>query len=228
MGIETIVALSLLGGGTGLQALSQERTAKSQRKRQGRIDDLLTTTLGGEAPGGELQDLLMSVLNIGQDGGMQTLRRGGAGQALAGMETGMPFDVSDLFKSLEPIETRALEGNIAGMRAGASGLGERFGSAMMRGEGDMRTQAGEQAAARRAGIAQQSHEAAQGRRMQFGGMQASTLAQLLGMGQNREMGLLSLLAGQPAAQEFGQGAGQGMADMGQLLYLLPLLQSLSN
>lgn len=183
--------------------------------------------------------------NTGQDSIMQMLRadpRTKVDETLQGMidQQGNPFDTSEMFRALGVIDQRNTDSAVAQTRAGSSGLGQRFGSYMQRTEGNMRTQANENAAARNAGIQMQSYEAAQGRRMgglgmlsgreqfnrsmnanlaqmlQQGGLSAAGL-QLQGVGSNNAamqaqagMDLQSQLANQSAGLNAAQMNQQGM------------------
>lgn len=194
MGIETaaIVGAGLLGQGLGMYT-----QGKANRKATRRADQLFNTATGmmQSEPGGAeaalagfqlpeipgvdmatLQSLFSSPqFNAGNDALMQVMRRGQGDNAdsisaqLGPMlATGQPFDTSAMFAALAPLEQREQSRTIADYRATAPSLGARFGSAYARGEGDLRAQLVDTAAARRAGIQQSSYEAAQGRRLGAG------------------------------------------------------------
>lgn len=113
--------------------------------------------------------------NTGQDALMQMLRADPLTKTdavLGGiMETGDPFDTSNVFKTLAVVDNHNREAGLADLRAGAGGLGQRFGSAMMRGEEKLVGEMDENTAARNAQIAMQAYEAAQARRLQAAGLQ---------------------------------------------------------
>lgn len=157
--------------------------------------------------------------NTGQDGLMQGMRRDPLAQsnnALAAIidAQGNPFDTSELFQSLGVLDNRNLTQSLAGLSAAAPGLGSRFGTANRNAEVRLREQALQDAAARNAGIAMQSHGDAQGRLLQALGLsqqgalgqqaQQNQLLQLLLGAQAQRQGLL---AGQPATSPFGSFLG---------------------
>lgn len=157
--------------------------------------------------------------NSGQDGLMQSLNvdpRQRVDQTLGGIidNQGNPFDTSALFQALGVTDAANTEKAVAATRAGAGGLGQRFGSYMARQEGDMRTQANNNAATRNAGIAMQSQGDAQQRLLAALGM-ASGREQFgtqMGMqGQQNQMQLLQTLLG---AQQGRMGQNAQLAGMG--------------
>jgi len=145
-------------------------------------------------------------------------------------ETGNPFDTSELFSALQPLRARQLRESLGTLRAGAPGLGQRFGSAMRANEQGTVLQHLESISAQDAGIQMQAHEAAQGRRLGAGqALNSSALAlmELLGRTeQGRRTGnlqALSVAAGVPQAQ--GVNWGQPGFDIGQMLLLRQLAQT---
>jgi hypothetical protein len=150
--------------------------------------------------------------------------------------TGDPFDTSRMFSTLEQVDARQRSRALADLRAGSSGLGQRFGSSMMRGEEDLVERLLENTSARNAQIQMGAHESAQGRRLQassqLGGMvgqqadMASTLANLgLGQEQSAQTAMQLLLGGY--GQLSGMQAGrqnQSMQALGMLLGL-PVTQA---
>ena len=148
--------------------------------------------------------------NVGQDALMQALRTdpvAKSNQALQGIvgQQGNPFNASDLFRALGVMDQRATDQAVSQTRAGASGLGQRFGSFMARQEGDLRSRANEAAAARNAQIGMQSHEAAQQRLLQAMGLmsgneQFAAQNQLANAGQLQQSAL--------AAGNLGLGGAQ--------------------
>lgn len=151
----------------------------------------------------------MPMLNSGNDGLMQLLRgSGGAGRTLNELATtGNPFDVSQMFTSLQPIEDRMLEETLGDLYGSFSGPGQRFGTAAMRGASDLRGRALEDAMLRRSQISQSAFEAAQGRRL--------GASQLIGAltGQADELGLRSGVANQNA---YAQQIAQMLSALGML------------
>lgn len=183
MGLAAAAAIagagSLINAGSNIYgSISQNRQLKQRQEMASRymspflnggpgaaetgLDQLLARlsngTTGGEA------------FNTGQDSLLQMLRtdpNAKARTAMEGMlETGDPFDTSNMFRMLEQVDARQRASGLADLRAGASGLGQRFGSSMMQGEQDVVKQLLESTGARNAQIQQGSYEAAQGRRMQ--------------------------------------------------------------
>jgi hypothetical protein len=187
--------------------------------------------------------------NTGQDGLMQSLRsdpQTKVDETLGGIghEGGNPFNTSELFRALGVMDQENTNQAVAQTRAGASGLGHRFGSYMANQEGNMRTQANNAAAARNAQIGMQSHEGAQARAMQALGMlsgreqfntqagmqgqqnQMQLLQTLLGaqqgrMGQNMQLAQLGYGAGQPVA---APGYGGAFQDAGQMASMWAMMQ----
>jgi hypothetical protein len=249
------IGLILQGLGTGWGAYSQNRankkTERTMQQRQGQLEQLIMPMLGQNRQQGGAESSLLELLsgmgdmdlfgsgnqawNTGQDSLMQMLRSD-------------PLDTSEMFKSWEPIENRALQEALAGAFSQAPGLGQRFGSAMRREEGQVRGEAAENSAARR----QTAELGVQGdnrqRQLQaaellsgMGGQQAGTLLQMLmgqiqgygmagNMGanrQNNDLGLLSLLFGQPMMAGQPNAMPGALGEMGGMLALLPLLQQLS-
>ena len=148
--------------------------------------------------------------NVGQDALMQALRTDPTAkstQAIQGLigQQGNPFNASELFRALGVMDQRATDSAVSQTRAGASGLGQRFGSFMARQEGDLRSRANESAAARNAQIGMQSHEAAQQRLLQSMGLlsgneQFAAQNQLANAGQLQQAAL--------AAGQLGLGGTQ--------------------
>lgn len=140
--------------------------------------------------------------NTGQDALMQSLRTdptaksNQALQAIIGGQ-GNPFDTSEMFRALGVMDQRATNTAVAQTRAGASGLGQRFGSYMARQEGDMRLRANEAAAARNAQIQMQSYGDAQQRLL-------ASIGQLSG---NEQFGAQNRLAAAGQLQQAALGAG---------------------
>lgn len=140
--------------------------------------------------------------NTGQDALMQSLRTDPTQRSNTALQSiiggqGNPFDTSALFQALGVMDQRATNTAVAQTRAGASGLGQRFGSYMARQEGDMRLRANEAAAARNAQIQMQSHGDAQQRLLQSIGMLSG----------NEQFGAQNRLAAAGQLQQGALGAG---------------------
>lgn len=200
-------ASTLVNAGMGIYNQAQQN--KQIRARQAMAMQYLTPYLNG-GPGlaeSGLSDLLMRMsngtqpgeaFNTGQDALMQMLRSNPNQQTLNQLNsmvaTGDPFDTSNMFKTLQAVDDRQRARGLADLRAGATGLGQRFGSSMMQGEQDLVGQLLDTSAARNAQIQQGAYEAAQGRRLQAAGQiadinqqhanLATTLANL-GLSQNQ-------------------------------------------
>jgi hypothetical protein len=234
--------LALISGGIGLfgNMLGQ----RSAGKRQKRMENLVTSRMG-QGPGQAEQQLLEWITGGGKGFDPSHLFTGegyNVGQdALMQMTRAQPFDTTSLFAALEPLESRALEQSLADSFSQASGLGQRFGSSMQREEGRVRGEAAEGAAARRAGLEQQTYESAQQRALQAAGqlgqlgqgesaMMLQALMGLGGMGQQRQgmdMQLLQMLMGmgQPQGGMGGMfgAAGQGGMDLASMMMMQKLL-----
>lgn len=151
--------------------------------------------------------------NPGQDGLLQMMRRSIGAPDDAAVRTNLQrsvtgqerFDTSELFRALGLLDQRAVESQVADLRAGAGSLGERFGTAMHQNEARLRTDVTNASAARNAQIQQASFESAMARAMQGLGMQTSYQQQLNQL-PFQEAGL-QLQAGQAAGSLFNQGQG---------------------
>jgi len=227
------LGLILSAVGTGVNAgtsyLNQRSANKETKRRQGIAEPWLQGMLGG---GGSEQ------FNAGQDALMQMLRSNpmeASNRSMTEMvNTGNPFDTTELFRSLGVMDERARGDALAGVRAGSSGLGQRFGTAMARESNNTMAQLLEGAAARNAQIAMGSHESAQGRKLgaasQLGQNQSlmAGLAQML-MGsdaqqQNQQLNALSLLLGMPMGQSAATGVGSDIGSMGQMLAFMEMMR----
>lgn len=265
MAIGTGTALLISGllsaAGSGYNAYSQSQGARRANRRQ---DSLLGEAAGMRTSGpSDAEQLIMQLLgggndagssfNVGQDALMQMLRApgGAAEKSLNSMVgTGNPFDTSGLFESLGVVDQRMIDSNADALRAGASGLGQRFGTAATRAEGSMRREALQDIGARNAQVAMGSHESAQDRILQSAaqllgidqmrGGWASTLGQMGMQEQGMETNLLSMLLGAENSrrgfnlQTLGLGAGMqpmmpgytygnALGDVGQLIMMMQLL-----
>lgn len=240
-----------LGGLFGASSAdkAQQRALEAAQQRWNTLFGLIQPRLGQEAGQGE--QMLLQILqdnqfdpdqffgseewNTGQDALMQMLRA-------------EPTGTEELFEAWEPLERRALESAMADAWGQAGGLGQRFGSAMIREEGRVRGEAAENAAARRAQTAVQLQESQAGRQLQaadlLGGRQLGmgqlilqALAQqisgasaLAGAEANRsgaDAQLLSILAGQPIASTGPSAMPGAISGIGQIMSLLPFLFQLN-
>lgn len=268
------LGLIMAGGGSLLNAYTQNKNANKNmaavQQRQQQIDrtagalawtdpmmnqsaleSIISGASGNGVPGNTGQLDLKSLFgmnplgNTSTDGIMQMLR--GSGPAsIAGdlLTSGNPFDTSQMFDALGIVDARNTGEQVAGLRAGAAGLGQRFGGTMMREEGNLRSRISQDINARNAGIQMQSFESAQGRRMgtldqllrsagmnldssrQNQSMQLAAISQMFNqaLGQRQfNQGLLSLQAGLPIAQNGAPGYGQAFSDIGQLIAFAPML-----
>lgn len=247
-----IGALGSLWGARN-QDKTNDRNFRAQQQARNQFMQYAMPYLNNQGPGQGEQMLLQfleganfdpesvfnnEAFNTGQDALMQMMRSD-------------PYDTTELFQSFEPIEARALDQSLADFWGGSAGLGQRFGSAALRQEGQVRGEAAENAASRRQQIAAGLFESAQGRRQQAatslaglglqGGsadQQAALQAaaqQMQGMGmlggmENNRMGQMMQLLGMvggfpPAMQQPGAGPA-ALGDLSQLMMLLPFLQGM--
>lgn len=213
---------SLYGAYSGNK--TNQKNLDAAQQRQQKIEATATPYLQN-GPNQFAQMLLQSIggsgtgtqgFNTGQDGFMQFLRRGGE-----------QFDNSAQFKALGAVDAANLGEQIAGLRAGAGSLGQRFGTGMNRNEALLRSTSLAQTGARNAGIASQSFESGAQR-----GLQAqSLLSQIISQAgsfqqaqQGQNINILSLLAGQPIGQQQPNQLPGAAGDIGQLLMFLPFLK----
>lgn len=230
MGIELATAALLLGGaGSVAETVGNASANRSAGRRADRNSQL---ALGQVQEGpSSVEQIIQGLFNTGQDGGLQALRAIPGGSTLNEIsETGTPFDTSQLFNSLRPIRERQLSEGLAQLRAGAPGLGQRFGSAMMRGEQNVLLQHLQNIAAQDAQTAFSAHESAQNRRLSAANVGTgitTNLLQLLGTAEQGRRGL-NLGAVQTAAgipQPPATNWGQPFSDTAQLMLLRTLMQN---
>jgi len=230
------------GAGSYFGARETNKANKANQKaQQARYDQLygLIQPYLNQGPGSGEQ-MLLDFLSGGQEGifGNQAFNTGQ--DALMQMLREDPFDTGELFASWEPMEQRALDQALDEGWGQASGLGQRFGSAMRTEEGRTRGQAAEQNTARRAETSFRAYEKnadlqamaaqllsnlglAQGTTY-LGGLQG-----LAGLQNQRQGGiaqLLSILAGQPIGANAPSAVPGAVGDIGQLMAFLPLLLSM--
>ena len=237
----TLALLGLGAAGTLGQAWSQDRAGKRAAQSQSAIRNrafgmMAPDPFAGEMMlrnfieslnigGGEAAPTMGEGFNVGQDALMQMLRADGGVQMDANLTKqleeilagGPSFDTSPLFDALQTQDERRARSATADLRAGASGLGQRFGTALMRAEGDTRAQLAENAGARDASLVQQMWEAAQGRRLGAGqilagreqtrlGAEDADLERMLRVALGLQEG--GLQEGQFNQQNFGLGLNQ--------------------
>jgi hypothetical protein len=189
-------AMALQAGGMGYSAYQQNQAARGQNARQDALlgeaagmrrygmSDVEKMLLGlynkGEGDPGTTfnptQLDLGSILgqggfNMGQDSLMQMLRATPASNVNRSLEAvlggqGNPFDTSSMFETLGKVDRRNANQQVADLRGGMGGLGERFGSALMGAETALRQNMAADTGARNAQIQQGSYESAQGRLLQ--------------------------------------------------------------
>lgn len=203
--------------GLGLSAFGSFLNSRSQSQRNRQLQGLFGQPTGLEQFG--LGLLGAQGWNPGQDGLMQSMRRDPLGQSYNALGAiiegqGNPFDTTQLFEALGAIDNRNLTRSVAGLGAAQSGIGSRFGTAALNAEARLRQGALQDAAARNAGIAMQSHGDAQARLLQAlglsqqGGLAAAQQQQnLLGMLLQAQGQRQAMLAGQPAGSPFGSFLG---------------------
>jgi hypothetical protein len=247
-------AIALQAGGQLWGAWNQNkinrRNKQQMDERQRNLEGFIVPRLGQDNGMGQIQQLILDFVN-----NMDSNKLFGSGNqawntgqdALSQMLREDPYDPSGLFSAWEPIEQRALSQALADSFSQASGLGQRFGSSMMREEGRVRGEAAEGAAVRRQGAQMQIHDSTQNRRLQAGQglagmgeaqanamlqMMVQQLAGLQGAGNlgaqkgNQDLGLLSLLFGQPMMGNQANTMPGAMGDIGGMLALLPLLMQM--
>lgn len=200
--------LALLGTGLNIYGGIQSTNA-ANKKNQG-ITDAAT---GMFLPTVGIPQTLAAI-NPGNDALMQFLRADPSRQ----------FDTSGAFTALEANDQRQIDQQANALRAGYSGLGARFGTAANRNEGRLRGDFAAQIAARNAGIAQNSFEAAQGRSFNAAQLFSQLASGLYGQNIANNRDLLAIMAGLPPAGSPASAIGSGLTDIGQLIYVMNALR----
>lgn len=181
---------------------------------------------------------------LGADAIMQSLRADPGYKALEATvaNSGNPYDTSKMWEAYLPVRQRNLTESISQMRAGTTGLGQRFGGATLTAEKNLRRQAAEDWNAADTTMGMQAYESAQGRQQTAAQALLNNLLQATQLGTANQMGLLQLwgnlqnatrgqslqalgiAAGVPQAQypQYGQ---YGM-DITQLLMMQQLFKQL--
>lgn len=243
MGLETI-ALGAAAAGSLWNAYSSNKSSNAQNKRQTQLFNTLTPQM--QTGPSDIESLLMSSfqgrgtpnVNIGQDAILQSMRTNPYDKVLqsnlAGMLGNGPenlYDHSALFDSIEQRGNRDLGVQLDNMRAGVSGLGQRFGGAQAFNEQELRRKFLEDTMLREQGIGLQSFTDAQNRRLQaasgltaFGNLQLgrdtgalSGLNSLAGLGIQADQGTLqwlnTILQGQGQRNNYNLGIAQTAAGL---------------
>jgi len=229
------IGLILSGAGTAVNAgvnyMNQRGQNKAAKQRQQQVDPWLQEILGGTAPGA-------NSFNMGQDWLMQMMRSdpmGASNRAMEGMMAGgNPFDTTELFRSLGVLDERNRGDALAQVNAGASGLGQRFGTSMNREANNTMAQMVEAAAARNAGIGMQSHDSAQNRILGAAGQYGNNRAMEMGLAQalmggsqaqnNQRMQALSMMLGMPMGQSPLTGVGSDIGSLGSLIAFMDMMK----
>jgi hypothetical protein len=215
-------ALGLQGAGMGYNAYQQNQAAKDQNAQQqallqaaagmrqygpSGVEQMLLGLFNqqGQGRGSAWQptNIDMSSIagsggfNMGQDALMQMLRAGPQSNLDKSLNSilsggGNPFDTSKMFDALGMVDRRNTNQQVADLRGGAGGLGERFGSAMMGAETALRQNVSSDINSRNAQIQAGSHESAQARMLQAAAQLAGRDEFYAGLGSNIRQGGLDL------------------------------------
>lgn len=237
------IGSSLLNG----YMASKQAGAANKRSNQIYNTAMPYTQMGPTGAENILNQLLTGGNNpLGSDSIMQALRADPAWSSMEAMVSGggQPFDQSKLWAAYLPVRERNLQASISGMRAGATGLGQRFGQSMLTGEKNLRLQAAQDWNAADTTMAANAYEAAKGRQMGAANTLLQNILQATQSGQANQLGMLQLLgnlqnatrgqnlqalgiaAGVPTPQ-FPQYGGYGM-DIVQFLMMQHLFNQLGN
>lgn len=216
------IGLLIAGAGQGINALenwsASQRANRESKRRMGLVEPQLLKIAQG--------------FNTGQDSYMQ----GGRVDPFASSNTALqsiidqgPMDLSSLYESLGIVDERARKGALADVRAGSSGLGQRFGTSMTRESNDAMMQLLEMSAARNAQLGMQAYEGQQGRKLQAAGAMGSNAAsqgQMQGNFQQQQLQALQMLLGMPMGGQ-PSGVGNDIGGIGQLLAMFTMMQSMN-
>jgi hypothetical protein len=189
-------SMALQAGGSAYNAYQQSQAAKAQNARQdailqqaagmrqygmGDVEKMLLNLYNTDAnsPGVTFNPTQLDLggilkqggYNVGQDALMQMLRstpdsnlNRSLNSVLSGQ--GNPFDTSKMFEALGTVDRRNTNQQVADLRGGSGGLGQRFGSAMTGAETALRGSISADLNSRNAQIQAGSHESAQTRLLQ--------------------------------------------------------------
>lgn len=201
MGMDPVtIGLIMASTGAAAGAIGDWRAQNAQNRQRGLVNNRANTLwMGGASPyQGQMDQFIAGLprdplqldqnsgnidvqsilqrINPGNDALMQFLNSDPSRQLLAA--GGEQFDPTAAWSGLAANDALQIDRAANATRAGYAGLGQRFGTAAIRGEGRMRGDFAAQIAARNAGIGQSAFESAQGRRL--AGTQAGLGMQLQG------------------------------------------------
>lgn len=204
-----LAGMSVLGGVMGQRG--QNQAQDEAKRRYAELQGLITGQMqnGPSAWENQMQSFLgkmspMSQLpNAAQQGSqdalMQMMNRdpaaalGQAGTTLSDLSaTGGAQNIQSLIDSIQGVQGKDLQNQVAGLRGRNTSLGQRFGSASGKNEAILRSNLGAKNNASLADVINQSRESAQNRRLQASG----TLGGLLQAGQGQQFGAASQLGQQ--------------------------------
>lgn len=238
-------ALGLNAAGMGYNAYSQDKAAKAQNEQQqallqaaagmrqygpSAVEQMLLGLYGkqGQGSGSAWQPSSIDMgaltggggFNMGQDALMQMLRAGPQSNLDKSLNSilsggGNPFDTSKMFDALGVVDRRNTNQQVADLRGGAGGLGERFGSAMMGAETALRQNVSSDINSRNAQIQAGSHESAQARMLQAAAQLAGRDEFYAGLGSNIRQGGLDFGQLMMQANNSQNAAGAQARSMGQ-------------
>jgi len=222
MGFETAAGIAIGSQlvGTGLQ-YGENRAA---RRRQQQMQDRAIGLTSGD-PYAQINQLIQSRLNTGQDSFLQFLRANPNGLQP------FQFDTSKAYQGLRAQDLQTTADQVAGLRSSVGSLGERFGTGFASREAILRSRLGSDIAARNAGIAQSSFQnALQAGLMDFSSSRQNQLGLLQLLSGNRQSGIGQQLqalgfGAQTTPTGLGQQIGQAGGDIGSLLILMRYLNS---
>lgn len=260
----TLGALSMAAGtvmNTGTSIWNQNQANKTARRRESAAGSMMQN--GPSTYETMLQQLLTGMqgpqmstasiptaasltngqaFNTGQDALMQLLRANPQTQVDANLgsmaATGMPYNTSAMFDAFRASDTQAVNEQVAGLRAGSSGLGQRFGSANSSAEAALRATLAGNFQARNAQLDASSYEGAMQRmlaanqqltgREQFGQQFQAGLAQTLSQ-LGLDIGNFGLESAKTSmAQTQGNNAAQQGFQQNQLSAIAQLLGAFQN
>lgn len=187
-----------VGAQPGVQAQQIQMPGQIDLPQVGAPDQVSLNTQGYNTGQDGLLQMMNKNISAPHDASIDPMLQAGTGQ----------FDNSALFKSLAPQDKQILDEQVNQLRGSAGSFGQRFGSQMMKQEGNMRGQFANNVAARNAGIQQQSFEQAAGRNLQGAGIQTGR-EQFFGQ-QPFQNAQLQMQAAQGLQQGGLQQAGLGL------------------
>lgn len=162
------------------------------------MPDMVTGTQGANAGQDALLQMMRRDISAPRDASIDPMLQSGTGS----------FNNSGLMDALKTQDQGLLDEQVNQLRGSAGSFGQRFGSQMMKQEGQMRNQFATNVAARNASLQQQSFESAANRSLQGAGIQAGR-EQFFGQQPFQNAQLQQGAAGM--AQQGGfQGQGMGL------------------